>query len=407
MITSLEPVITSQLLRISKTIAEGEDWKVALTEITQVTRTILIFDNLVIYLMTPDGNLDVLCAKAVGRGKQAQADIAWGELIANRVAETHQPILEVPDPAITERLEKAHLLGLPLLMRGEYLGSMVLIRFGGPPFPPDEIRVAEIIAQLIALLADDQKMQGKHAIIEEQVQQLHLKEDFVSTISHELRNPLGVIKGYTTTLLRADTSWELNIQQDFLNIIDRETDHLQELIENLLDSSRLQSGKMPIQLQMIRLDTVIKDVAGRILSQHPTMKLKMVIDPECKPVRGDSQRLAQVFDNLLSNAIKYAPDSEVSITINQDEQCTLITVEDHGPGIPRQYLPFVFTRFFRNPDQPPGIHGTGLGLFISKMIIEAHHGKISVLSQVGQGTTFMISLPRHETRSEGKLILAG
>jgi len=100
-----------------------------------------------------------------------------------------------------------------------------------------------------------------------------------------------------------------------------------------------------------------------------------------------------VIENLLSNSQKYAPASKIWITISQDENKTQIDVKDQGNGIPEKYLPHIFERFFRNPEQSPTIHGSGLGLFICKQIIEAHDGKISAQSQPGEGTTIRIQLP--------------
>jgi signal transduction histidine kinase len=112
-------------------------------------------------------------------------------------------------------------------------------------------------------------------------------------------------------------------------------------------------------------------------------------------IEGDPVRLAQVLQNLLNNAAKYAPGSEVWINIRNVENGVQIEVIDHGPGIPPQYIPFIFDRFFRNPEQEPNVHGSGLGLFICKQIIEAHQGEITVKSTPGVGSTFTVLLREH------------
>ena len=147
----------------------------------------------------------------------------------------------------------------------------MIIRFGGPAFAPEDIELAKFIAQQISLLIEREHLQQEYRLLEEQQQQIRLQDDFVSTITHELRNPLGFIKGYTTTLLRSDTQWDQNTQQEFLNIIDQETDRLQELIDNLLDSARLQSGEMRMQFQPVRLDSVLNDVILRAKLHHPEL----------------------------------------------------------------------------------------------------------------------------------------
>jgi len=126
---------------------------------------------------------------------------------------------------------------------------------------------------------------------------------------------------------------------------------------------------------------------------HKDLVVKMNIETQLPPIVGDPRRLAQVFENLLSNAVKYAPGSEVYIEVKKEVDCAILLVKDHGPGIPEQYLSKVFERFFRNPDHAMEVHGSGLGLFICKQIIDYHNGKISVESEVGKGTTFIIMLP--------------
>jgi signal transduction histidine kinase len=126
---------------------------------------------------------------------------------------------------------------------------------------------------------------------------------------------------------------------------------------------------------------------------NPALIVNTDFDNNLMPIQGDPHRLAQVFENLLANAAKYAPGSEVLITINQEGNHAHISISDKGPGIPEQYIPSLFTRFFRVPDQSPNVHGSGLGLFICKQILEAHQGEISATSILGQGTTFHILLP--------------
>ncbi|MEA4907589.1 MAG: GAF domain-containing protein [Chloroflexi bacterium] len=386
------------LYAISHIVAQSAEWKPALEQIAQVVRSIFIVDNLAVYLVTNDQeNLEIMYAKALGRGRRAEADIAWGEIIANKVASSRQIHLEQPTAGNTEpdRLKQPHLLGIPLMVNRRFLGSMIFIRFGGPFFTPENIKLAEFIANQIASLVERKNLQSSYTLLEQQHQQAQLQQDFISTITHELRNPLGFIKGYTTTLLREDTTWDQVTQQEFLHIIDQETDHLQELIDNLLDSARLQSGQLEMRLQPVRPDGLINDVITWARLHHPNMAVHLKVEGNLLPVRADPRRIAQVFENILSNADKYAPGSDVLITVRQNDRGTYIAIQDFGPGITEQNLPFIFNRFYRNPEQPPGIRGSGLGLYICKQIIQAHKGQIAATSTIGQGTTFEIFLPAH------------
>jgi two-component system sensor histidine kinase VicK len=225
--------------------------------------------------------------------------------------------------------------------------------------------------------------------------QMRLQDDFVSTISHELRTPLGFIKGYSTSLLRQDTTWDEETQREFLNIIDEEADRLTRLIEDMLESARLQSKTLQFKFSPVRIDALLRDVATRINTHRPELKIVFNLEP-LPPILGDGTRLSQVFDNLFSNAIKYAPNSEIIISMHANGEYLRVTFADKGEGISEDYLPFLFERFYRVPGERT-VTGTGLGLYICKQIVMAHHGNIWVESVLGKGTTFIIELPMHPT----------
>ncbi|HEY61144.1 MAG TPA: histidine kinase, partial [Anaerolineae bacterium] len=221
-----------------------------------------------------------------------------------------------------------------------------------------------------------------------------LQENFIATVSHDLRSPLGFIKGYATTLLREDTKWDSSIRREFLTIIDEEADRLGELIDNLLDSSRLQAGTLSIDLQQLRIDTLLRDIIQRAIAG--TYKLNIIPQTNFPKVliNGDSRRLVQVFDNLFRNADKYASGSLIKISMDTTSERVLITFQDFGPGIPEEHLEDIFKRFYRLPHHSNAGRGSGLGLYICRKIIRAHGGEIYAKSKIGQGTAFFIDLPR-------------
>jgi len=392
--TSSHPIQVEHLYAISKSITQTLEWKKALDDISNLVRKIFIFDNLVVYRSDPNQEaMEAVYARATGRGRSAEADSAWGETAAYEAAQSQKTVLTEPvTPETANRLERPFVLGIPLTVGPQVLGAIIFIRFGGPVFTPESIELAEYISRQITLLIERQRIQEEYQILEDQHKQSRLQQDFVSTISHELRNPLGFIKGYTTTLLRSDTQWDQITQVEFLKIIDQETDHMQELIENLLDSARLQAGQLRFQFQLVRLDSLMNDVITRANLHHPDLEFHLEIPQPLNPIIADPVRLAQVIENLISNAIKYAPGSDISITIIQEKQKSIISFTDHGPGIPEHDLPFIFDRFYRSSGSPT-IHGSGLGLYICKHIVQAHHGEMSARSQVNEGTTFTIILP--------------
>ncbi len=370
-------------------------WKKGLEEATKVIRQSFVFDNLVVYLLDPmTMNLEVAFARATGRGKSAEADVTWGDAVANRVLDEKKVILQENNVDSSEnRLNAPYTFALPLLKTGRMLGALVFIRFGGPHFSDSEQAFGQFLADLLTTKIDFERLKADRDNLEFQYRAHQVQEDFISTVSHELRNPLGFIKGYTTTLLRQDIQWDAATQNEFLTIIDQETDHLQNLIVNLLDSAKLQSGQIVMNYQAVRMDALVNDLLIRTQLHHTGLKVISDVHSPVKTIQGDAHRLGQVLENLISNAVKYAPGSPVYITIKETPTGINVDVRDEGPGIPEKYQDSIFNRFFRLPENRPNVHGTGLGLFICKQIIQAHHGEIQLESRVNEGTTFHIFLP--------------
>lgn len=380
---------------ISRVVAQSSELDASLNEIINLARPVFIFDNVVMYLLEGSHSLEPSYARAIGRGRSSEADLSWGENTANEVFRTEQIVLrkEVKGDYSKDRMRLRYFLGLPLSVVGRLMGALVFVRYGGPPFTPDHTQLAEFITTHVAQLLEHQQLVRRLSSLEAERRLERLQDDFVATISHELRTPLGFIKGYATTLLRDDINWDKESRNEFLTIIDEETDRLRELIDNLLDSSRLQSGTLRMEFQPIRLDTMLRDMALRAQSFHENLTIELKIETTGIQVNADPTRMAQVFDNLLSNATKYAPKSQVFIILNADGEKAHIQVKDTGPGIPPDHLNNIFNRFYRVPNQKTSVRGTGLGLFICRRIIDSHHGELWAESKVGKGTTFHITLP--------------
>jgi signal transduction histidine kinase len=384
------------LLQLSSIAAGNKDWKSLLDDLLVYSRKHFIVDNLAIYLSHFDKSqrMDVVYAKSFGRGKSSGADVSWGVQVSNRVISENSVVIERPHPKPgDERLANPYILGIPFTPSDELPGVLVIIRYGGPDFTDKDVEYASFLASQISFILAKKTIYEYANAVEMQSSVARLQENFINTISHELRNPLGFIKGYTTTLLREDTEWDINTQNDFLRIIERESNHLQELIDNLLDSSRLQSGQMKFDSQVVRIDTLIRDEVSRAQVNHPDLVVQMDFDPTIRPLNGDPNRLAQVFDNLLGNSIKYAPGSDIVITVKQAKNRVMVDYRDKGSGISEKHLPQLFTRFFRDPDQSIKVHGSGLGLSICKEIIERHGGEMTASVPPGWGLTFTIHIP--------------
>jgi len=387
------------LQQLMKIAGQTGDSRAEIEKFLAKLREQFVFDNVAVYLQdNVTQTLEVVYARAIGRSKAAEADAAWGESFAGQVLAKGTLLLQDPRPDIPtdDRLHQAYLLGLPF--RGERLimGAMIFVRFGGPVYEKDHITIASVAAELLSMLFERMAWKETDTKLRELERQMQLQEDFVSTISHELRTPLGFIKGYSTSLLRQDTSWDEGTQREFLNIIDEEADRLAQLIENVLESARLQSKTITLRFQPLRLDAILRDVAARIRSRYKDIDISMDVQPGSS-ILGDGVRLAQVFENLFTNAMKYAPGSPIIVLLDQVGQSMLVSFTDHGPGIPEESLPLIFERFYRVRSEK-GVTGTGLGLYICKQIIDAHRGKIWAESLPDQGTTFFIELPINSSK---------
>ncbi len=393
--TPMKDLDAEIFFQIGQTFWEMKSWRESANQLVKLIRPYFIFDNLVIYLLDPMNlTLEAAFAKATGRGKSAEADVAWGEMIATRVIESRQIVLQEPeDVDPLNRLKQPYTLALPLASPTQMYGALVFIRFGSPPYSAEQIKFAHLIARLLSRQIQYEYLKRDRDHLEFQYRVFQVQEDFISTVSHELRTPLGFIKGYTTTLLRTDANWDEKTQREFLSIIDNETDRLQDLIANLLDSAKLQAGQIVMNFQQVRLESLINDLLTRLALHHPGLIIHTDIEQPLKPIQGDPRRLVQVFENLLTNAEKYAPASPVYITIKSVKNGVKVEIRDEGPGIPEKYQERIFDRFFRVPDQQTNVHGSGLGLFICRQIIHAHHCEITLTSKVGEGTTFHIFLP--------------
>lgn len=221
-----------------------------------------------------------------------------------------------------------------------------------------------------------------------------LKSEFISIVSHELKTPVALIKGYVSTLRRKDVQWDGQIKEDSLQVIEEEADRLTGLIENLLEASRLQAGGMQLKKADISFHAMAVRLATRFQTQ--TDKHQILVDiPETFPVvMADEVRIEQVLTNLLSNAIKYSPGGEIHISGSNLSDQVIVCVSDEGPGISPGDLPYIFDRFYRAPETSRKTKGAGLGLYLARAIIEAHGGRMWADPKTTAGARICFSLPK-------------
>jgi signal transduction histidine kinase len=220
-----------------------------------------------------------------------------------------------------------------------------------------------------------------------------LKSEFIATASHELRTPLTSVQIGVHLLLEGAVG-ELNDKQiEVLSACREDCARLDQLMRDLLDLSRIEAGESQPQLQTLSLRELILKEADELRPQVETKGLSFRLDlpPDLPPVHADASQIARVITNLVVNAIRYTKEGEIGINAARRGRYVVVSVSDTGIGIPTEYLPHIFEKFVQVPGAPTG--GAGLGLAISRLIVDAHGGQISAQSELGQGATFTFTLP--------------
>jgi signal transduction histidine kinase len=230
---------------------------------------------------------------------------------------------------------------------------------------------------------------------EAHVQQLlRHQEDLLHIVSHDLRTPLAIIHGHMELLEEGlhergiDSELTLNT-----STIDRNVQRMNTMIQDLVEMARLEGRQFTLALEDVVLQRYVPDLLARVRDVLPVQRIALDIPADLPPVRADYSRLERILLNLLTNAFKYStPETPVRLQASRQENEIVITVTDHGRGIAPKDVPHLFERFYRASSERQA-EGIGLGLYITKLLVEAHGGRIWVESEVGKGSTFFLTLP--------------
>jgi len=294
-------------------------------------------------------------------------------------------------------MQFASLLILPLRTRRGMLGALV-IAANDPDrrMTDDKLPLAEQLAERAALAVENAKLFTEQVEARHKLEDLsRLKDEFLSIASHELRTPVTSIKGYTQlakTLVREN---DLATSEEYLEIALDQIDRMSRLILELLDVSRIETGRLEIRHEPIQWMSFVREVVQRHHTAVSDRRFHLNVPESSVAVTGDRDRLEQVLGNLLENAVKYSPEgSEILVSVELRDSQVVTSVSDRGIGIPSDELAQVFERFHRGRQvSSTNYGGLGLGLYIAKQIVERHGGSIWVESKEGSGTTFYFALP--------------
>jgi signal transduction histidine kinase/ActR/RegA family two-component response regulator len=311
---------------------------------------------------------------------------------------------------------------VPLVARGETLGALTFaMAESGRHYGPSDLAFAEDLARRAALALDNARLYGEaqHAIAEREAALVkeqaaraeaeaanHAKDAFLATLSHELRSPLNAI--FTWTQLLRSGKLAPARTAHALETIERNTRLQVRLIEDLLDVSRINAGKLSLELATVDLDAVTSAAVELLVPTAEATQVTLTVVPVSEPliVRGDPARLQQVLSNLIANAIKFTPaGGRVEVRLTRREHEARVVVCDTGAGIAPEFLPHIFEPFRQADTSSTRAHGgLGLGLAIVHHLVEAHGGRITAESAgCGQGTTFTVALPREAGLDAGRV----
>lgn len=242
------------------------------------------------------------------------------------------------------------------------------------------------------------------ALALEKVQKIsRTKSEFVSAVSHELRTPLTSIKGYAAILMSGKLGEIPEKVKERLEKINKHSDSLVELINDLLDIARIESGRVEMKFEKVNLRMLIENMRDLLMPQMREKNITFIteVSDDLPLVLADSKQLERVFINLLSNAIKYTPKGTITIRASGNDKEINVQVQDTGAGMREEDMPRLFTEFYRVENElNQNIKGTGLGLALVKNIINAHQGTIWVTSKIGEGTTFHFTIPLEPAKLE-------
>jgi signal transduction histidine kinase len=370
----------------------GQDPEQALQSMAEAITRHLGYDGLAIH-MVEDDRLRCRAARGLAEGI-AGTTSALGEGLAGKVAEGGRAeVAGQPDPRLLPE-GVADSMAAPMHVGGLVVGVIVAYSRDPGSFNEEALRAFTHLAGQVALVALQAVLLAERDETVRRLQELdRLRSEFVAITSHELRTPITAIRGFVKTLTHQLERLSTVEAKDFLDIIEAQSERLARLVNDLLVVSRVEARRLEIQIREVEVGPFLKRVAsffdgsgGRIELRLPDNRVTFRFDPD---------RVEQVLRNLLDNAVKFSPpDSSVVLGADEPNNVLEFTVSDRGAGIPAEEIGRIFERFHQIGDPlTREQNGVGLGLYISKRIVEEMGGEIRVSSEVGAGTTFRVRLP--------------
>jgi PAS domain S-box-containing protein len=360
-------------------------------------------DTVVVLLLSDDGA--ALAAKA-SHGLEAEVEggvrIPFGQGFAGRVAAEGRPIVlddlekaNVLNPLLREKGLRS-LLGVPLRVRGNVIGILHVGAMRPGRFDGHDVETLEVVADRVAVAIENARLfdaarAARHEAAEME-SAIRLRDEFLSVAAHELKTPLTAAKTAAQLLARSFRGAALTpTQERALATVERQISKLSRLASQLLDTVRLESGRLSLELEDVDLPDLVRSAVEQAeAATTGGHTFNIDVPPELR-VRADAMRIEQVLLNLLDNAVKFSPaGGAIDIAVRRTPSTAVISVRDHGIGVAREHRARLFDQFYQ---AHPNRSGLGLGLYISRHIVERHGGTMYAEDPKGEGTRFVVSLP--------------
>jgi len=386
--------------RCGRALASSLDLDQAFSAFIRELRALVAFERVTLVLVEK-GRAEVIAVAGRGTGRVFPPGSA--RPVAGSVLEE---VLEgklvyresIDPPAYPEEVELLS-LGLrsrvlaPLQVGPRTIGMLGLVRAEANAFAPAELELLSLLGRLVATAVQNIRAYEAERSTADELRRLSaLRADFVSLVSHELRSPMSAVIGAARTLQGRWRELTPEQREAFLALIGDETSRLARLIDDVLDTSRIEAGTFSFTFSDVDLGELLRDVIAAAEFAQDEVELTAEVGA-LPPVRGDRERLRQVIQNLVDNAVKYSSaGGRVHVSATADDGHVLIDVADQGPGIPPEDRELIFEKFGRS-SSGTAKPGSGLGLFIARSIAEAHGGTLGVDSVPARGSVFRLELP--------------
>lgn len=395
------------LQRLSKLLTTAENLEHVIGESIRIVSEMVRCEKMALLLY--DAESDCLITQEPVYGlSQEQVEglrVTLGEpSLAATVFRTNTPLLSNDaandswvSPVFRDLLDMESVLVVPLSTGPRPIGVLKAVNAAKGYFDQDDLRFTSILGTRVASVIEGSFARQRERELMRQLREAdRTKTEFVSMLAHELRGPMTTVMGFGRSLRDQGDSIPEAKKQHILKIVVREIERLARMVNDLLDVSRMESGTLSYELEPMALDELIEDLIHVHTSLRATHLIDLDVEEGLPKVVGDRDRISQVLLNLLTNATRYSPEgTPIVLTARSapEDREVVVTVADEGIGIPPRDQERIFEKFSMLPKPGWTKKGTGLGLFITKGIVEAHGGRLWIESELGSGSRFNFSLP--------------